>query len=482
MDISRSETLKPKNRQKLLWLLHRLTGLHERFCDKEWIQLCSRTLKGILGRNYQQTIFDAVKFGYIQVKNTYLAGKRSKSYRLTNGIDADGKVAWVECTDAILKNNIIRSRVRKAKDDALTIASSDLDLWLRESLLDVGFAKAYEMNNDVQLLTQGYPDYTICPYGRRHTPFVRLPSRIRASVSFRSKPDAKVIEIDIRNSQPVFLLVELMGKKCSTYNHSEQGDSVDVNLMPSPPPSHPPPLCGTLLRFKDDIENGELYDKMMGELGMSDRKAFKDQFFAYILYGKAGKWTEDLPIVRVFVKLYPEAWRLINEAKADDYRDLARRMQRRESDFIYNRVLPRLMAKCPTARVLTVHDAIYCEQRHKHDLIGIMNEEFEKIGVKASLRVLLLAEEWHDTKGISNTATARPGETQPDQQLPCSRKMFFWMLDEGFDARDCKGDWRDAFADFIVDGMPRLSSCRPNRPRAVAQESVKGGSEIGETS
>ena len=37
-------------------------------------------------------------------------------------------------------------------------------------------------------------------------------------------------------------------------------------------------------------------------------------------------------------------------------------------------------------------------------------------------------------------------------------------------------------ADFIVDGMPRLSSCRPNRPRAVAQESVKGGSEIGETS
>ena len=387
MDISSLASLKPKARQKLLWLIHRLTGLHERYRDQEWIQLYSQNIKAILGRNYSETIAEAVRLGYIEVKPTYLPRKRSKSYRLICGIEK--KVDWAECTDAVLKANLIKARIRKAKDDALKIASSNLDGWLMESLKDVGFPVEYEKNEDVQTLISGQPYYTICAYNRRHTPFTRLPSTVRSTVFFRSKPSSDITEIDIKNSQPLFLLMELEDHPPKVFHIYAQKEALSTALSTTiPTPSNPTPsLCGTLFQFREDVQDGELYDKLMHDLGISDRKAFKELFFAHILYGKTGKWTEALPIVRAFTKRYPEAWRLINEAKAVDYRELAQRMQRREADFIFNRVLPRLMAKCPTARVLTVHDAIYCEQQHKYDLFNIMSEEFERLGVRASLRV-----------------------------------------------------------------------------------------------
>jgi hypothetical protein len=387
MDISSLASLKPKARQKLLWLIHKLTGLHERFSDQEWVQLYSQGLKAILGRNYSETIAEAIRLGYIEVKPTYLPGKRSKSFRLICGIEK--KMDWAECTDAVLKINLIKARTRKAKDDALKIASSNLDGWLMESLKDVGFPPEYEKYEDVQTLISGEPYYTICPYNRRHTPFVRLPSKVRSAVFFRSKPSSDITEIDIKNSQPLFLLMELEDHPPKVFHIYAQKEALSTTISTAiPTPSLPaPPLCGTLFQFREDVQDGQLYDKLMHDLAISDRKVFKDQFFAHILYGKTGKWTEALPIVKAFTKRYPEAWRLINEAKAVDYRELAQRMQRREADFVFNKVLLRFMGECPTARVLTVHDAIYCERQHKYDLINIMNEESERLGVRASLRV-----------------------------------------------------------------------------------------------
>lgn len=291
-------------------------------------------------------------------------------------------------------------------------ASSDLDAWLLEALKDAEFPYEDEQYEDVQLISSKHPYYTICAYGRRHTPFTRLPSNIRSHVFFRSRPESRIFEIDIMNSQPVFLLIDLMEneKKCSTYN--EQPSRLIPEAIHQGNHRLPQPfkgallLCGTLCKFRQDVEDGELYDRLMKELGVTDRKAFKEDFFAHILYGRVGKWAEELPIVQAFVRLYPEVWRLICEKKAADYRDLARRMQQRESDFVFGRALPRFMKEHPAARVLTVHDAIYCEERHKYELINILNEEFAKLGVQANLRVTALAERQRASEGRSASCVA----------------------------------------------------------------------------
>jgi hypothetical protein len=224
-------------------------------------------------------------------------------------------MAWAECSDKVLKENIISEWAKRAKDDAMRYASSDLDAWLLEALKDAEFPYEDEQYEDVQLISSKHPYYTICAYGRRHTPFTRLPSNIRSHVFFRSRPESRIFEIDIMNSQPVFLLIDLMEneKKCSTYNEQpsrlipeaiHQGN----HRLPQPPKGALL-LCGTLCKFRQDVEDGELYDRLMKELGVTDRKAFKEDFFAHILYGRVGKWAEELPIVQAFVRLYPEVWR-----------------------------------------------------------------------------------------------------------------------------------------------------------------------------
>lgn len=509
MDIGRMESLKPKSRQKLLWLIHRLTGLLEMFHDQEWVQLYSQMLKRILGRNYKQVISDAVRLGYVEAKDSYKPGKRNKSYRLAGGIDGDKKVAWTECTDAVIKGNIRQEGIRKSKEAKLRIASNDVDAWLWESLIDVGLRHEPEgpVCEAVQSLLSGTPDYKVDRYGRRHTPLTRMPKAVRASVFFKTSPLSPLVEIDIKNSQPLFLLSELMDRtqeshirhrtdttqKCSTYTEPEQEDNTEDNKEATSRPPAATPLCGTLSRFKQDIEDGVLYDRLMGELGITDRQYFKNGlFFKYVLYCKVGKWTEDIPVVRVFDKLYPGVWQMIKAAKAGDHRELARRMQRREADFMFNKVLPRMMAKHPTARIVTIHDAVYCEERHKHDLIDIMNEEFARLGVQTSPRVTPLAELLEKMRQATKTTAAPaeptgtpstrrkrrrtaslrrqrvtapaapvkvipypfPGYPRPERPLPCSPATFEMLLDNGIDARDCGGDWLGAFERMLDQTMP----------------------------
>jgi hypothetical protein len=459
--------------------------------------LYSQSLKRVLGANYRKTVSEAELLGYVESKGTYLAGKRCKSYRLADGV---GKaVTWEECLDGVLKGNILKDRVRKSEEARLAIAPGSLDAWLWESLLDVAFRQAgdWAQSETLQCLLSGHPDYAICDYGRRHTPFTRLPSRVRSSVYFRSSPPALVMEVDIRNSQPLFLLVELNDGIRSTRTKEEDRRTQEASPMATPQPPGSTPLCGTVCgfaAFKQDVEDGMLYDRMMGELGTSDRDAFKAQFFAHVLYGKVGEWSGALPMVQAFARLYPEVWTMIVEAKKDDYRALARRMQRRESDFIYNRVLPRMMARCPTARILTVHDAVYCEERHKGELIAIMEEEFERLGVKATLRVTVLpgnqrhAEGQRDTptgqasgascvQTASNRAVVRrqvpasasvlpyPGRLRADwraPRLPCSRGVFEMLLDMGIDARDYGDDWPSAVDRMLECTLPRWPRMRLN--------------------
>lgn len=73
MDVGRLSNLKSKTQQKMLWLIHRLTGLHVWFADKDWIQLPSQSIKRVLGRNYHRVIEIAVSLGFIEFKKSYLA-------------------------------------------------------------------------------------------------------------------------------------------------------------------------------------------------------------------------------------------------------------------------------------------------------------------------------------------------------------------------------------------------------------------------
>lgn len=402
LDITKMSGLSAKDQQKTLWFISHLSTLHHRFKNRKWIELYAKTTLRMLGKFYKRSLMRAEEFGYIESKGTYLVGFKCKYYKLVDPLLREaiaGEFKYEKCTDTILAANIIKGRVRKYQNDSLKIASSDLDLWLQASLNDVAFQKNINSDlldrldgpiglNDIkyneafQSLVDKLPYYKVCNQGRRHTPFTVLPSIVRDSVLFESKPESKVVEIDIRNSQPVFLVAELLEMVMAgeTIEDSVHNASARVESKLSP----------SMKSFITDVEDGELYNVLMKDLKITDRGYFKTEFFKNVLYGRVHENTKNNKIVKAFVARYPDVWKLICLAKVDSHADLACRMQKRESNFVFERVLPRLMKQHPTARVLTVHDAIYCEEWVKHDLIAIMNEEFVKIGVRGNLRVDVL--------------------------------------------------------------------------------------------
>jgi len=132
---------------------------------------------------------------------------------------------------------------------------------------------------------------------------------------------------------------------------------------------------------------------MQKACGYEDRRSLKEDFFHFVLFGTAHQTKGNTKIAKYFSSSYPTASEYILNWKRNDYRRLAWEMQRAESNFMFKRVLPRVMQKCPTARILTIHDSIICEAQHKLDVARIMEEEFVLLGLQASLRVEALRSE-----------------------------------------------------------------------------------------
>lgn len=107
-----------------------------------------------------------------------------------------------------------------------------------------------------------------------------------------------------------------------------------------------------------------------------------------MLYGNNDRfYSRHSPITLAFQRAYPTVWEFIKRRKSQDYRVLAREMQRRESDFMLGTVCGRIGMEHPDVPVLTIHDCILAAPEHIGLVESILNEEFAKLGVQPVLDV-----------------------------------------------------------------------------------------------
>lgn len=305
----------------------------------------------------------------------------------------------------------------------------------------------------VETIDDGDPEWHVCQYGRVHTPVTRLMTDCRQCLTIDGQP---LVGADIRNSQVVFLMLLLIeqrareaGEKgapkettpalhrqpygkglttlrsrqkrrtspthplCSVSQTGQKG-TTDPKTAPQtqPAPSHP--LCSVSSdpvnadqfdhflmdderTFKARVLNGSLYDHLMGLTGYTDRRKFKADFFAAVLYGDpSAYYSYSSPVKRAFAATYPTVWSFVLEmkswdrktgAKGDAFKRLAREMQRRESRFVIGRVCGRFAAHHPDVPLITVHDSIMSTPQHMPTVLRIMREEFLRIGVSPAIKV-----------------------------------------------------------------------------------------------
>ena len=183
-------------------------------------------------------------------------------------------------------------------------------------------------------------------YGRMHTNYTVLKKDIRNN--FITIDGLPTYEVDIKNSQPFFLIV-LMMERMTTFEIIKP----DVS------------------RYIDLVKNGLIYEELVEKGIAEDREAAKVMMYK-VLFGKNGhKRKENI----LFHKHFPNVYDFIRNYKeqAKDYKVLSHDLQLRESDFIYNKVIRHIMNSYPEMTIFTIHDSIDIPIKYKDEVDAIFN-------------------------------------------------------------------------------------------------------------
>lgn len=329
--------------------------------SSDYIPLKAEYLRKII-RGYNHYIEKLIELGIIDCDRHYIKGKKSFGYRLLAPY-SEVKHKQLELTNKCIINNI-----EDWKKQRLPMTEVHQHLYGFLNKIDINYepASTYINNftideyNSSKIAIDKFQNKDFFLYtddfgNRVHTNVTNLKSNLRKFLSYKNK---KLINVDVINSQPLFLylLLPLYTIRC-TFDLSDD----DVRL------------------YKDKVQQGKLYDFLMEKAGVSDRKEFKETLFREIFFGRAvNKWFWDL---------FPSIAKVLANIKKEDYRKMAWMMQRAESDLIINKICRRIMEEHPTCFITTIHDSILTTEENAGLVEIIMKQEFDKLGLLPSIRI-----------------------------------------------------------------------------------------------
>ena len=194
-------------------------------------------------------------------------------------------------------------------------------------------------------------------YGRVHTNFTILKKEIRNKYLFID--GESISEIDIKNSQPFFLL-----KLIADNLHLIDNIGSDLQI------------------YFDRVVSGKYYEYFQEKNVFEERDEVKE--WVYKLY--FGKPYPN----KIFENIFPTISQFMNSYKKKyGYKELSHKLQNIESEFIFNRVCRRLAEK--QIIYFTVHDSVNLKESDYIVAKRIFDEEFNnyKVEVKKSILTIL---------------------------------------------------------------------------------------------
>jgi hypothetical protein len=186
--------------------------------------------------------------------------------------------------------------------------------------------------------------YKFDGYGRFHSNFTILKKEIRHQ--FIKIDGENINEIDIKNSQPLFLGVLIK---------EEYKNNVPKKLQ----------------EYIDLVENGLLYEDLLNKCNKQIKTREDAKIFTFkVLFGKNKDFYKEN---RIFKSIYPEVFKYIKDFKnkTGSYKNLAHVLQKKESDFLFNKVVNEIMFRYPHIHLFTVHDSISYPAKYKDEVEDI---------------------------------------------------------------------------------------------------------------
>ena len=334
--------------------------------------LMSTILKEKYGHLYNFYIDYLVDNNIVEMIANYRAGRNARVYKINDSI-LKGEIKRYSNDDRTLlkkyKNNV--SQVEEAGikgsliDDTVKAKLVD-DLFY----IDIEFDKSIfyldnlkDRDNDiynrnrysVECINDKHIFYHFDNYGRMHTNFTILKSFIRKNCLLIN--GEQTYEIDIKNSQPLFL-TKIIEDSVTRWVKEDEFEL-----------------------FKYLTMNGMYYQYIMDYLETTDKVMVKEMTYK-VLFGKnASNSKAD----KIFIKLFPTIHNFIKLYKREhkDYKVLAYDLQKAESNLIFNKIIKEVMNYHPEIKMITIHDSIVIPSIYKDVVNAIfytkLYEEFNLI-------------------------------------------------------------------------------------------------------
>jgi hypothetical protein len=352
----------------LIDIVHNLI-LKYYFKRENLFNLNATILKEKYGHLYNFYIKYLLDNNILELKKNYLKGKNSRVYSLCNDILTD-KIGRYRNSDKTLLKKYV-NRYYQFEIDNNDLISPDikdkliLDLYsvkieyeksifFLTSLKDEDISIYNRNRYSVDSINENHIFYHFDHFGRMHSNYTILKTFLRKNCLLIGGEET--CEIDIKNSQPLFLSKLIKDIESRWVNKDE------LDLF-------------TIL-----VRNGNYYQYLIDNLGLKDKSEAKEMTYK-VFFGKNhqnSKWDNMFkylfPTIHHFIKLYKK--------EHNDYKVLAYTLQRMESKLIFEDIIRTIMIINPDIKIVTVHDSIIVQRRWRDFVTSIfdskLTENFEK--------------------------------------------------------------------------------------------------------
>ncbi len=354
----------------LIDIVHNLI-LKYYFKKENRFNLMASILKEKYGHLYNYYIDFLVEKGVIILISKHQKGKSSRIYSINEFI-LRGKIIRYNNFDRTLLKKY-KSKVSQIEEESPEVSLIDKDIKLKmvndlfsvqiefdRSIFYLDTLKEddidiYNRNKySVECINDKHIFYHFDNYGRMHTNFTILKSFIRKNCLLIDGEETH--EIDIKNSQPLFLTKLIQDSGTKWINVEE------------------------FQLFKELTITGKYYNYIMDSYGISDRGQVKELTYK-VLFGRNGVnskadkiFSSLFPTIHNFIKLYKK--------ENEDYKVLAYELQKAESNLIFNKIIRQIMNLYPEMKLVTVHDSIIIPRKYKDSVWAIFQTKlFEEFGL-----------------------------------------------------------------------------------------------------
>jgi hypothetical protein len=323
---------------------------------------------------YSEIVENLLVWGIIESDGEYQPGRKSKGYKLLSPYDVPNKTIKI-------KDDKINMKLTQFKNKSLQqlkkMPESYNFLHICNTWIKIDFTKASTYNRAFYFTD---PDtyyanfYSICNYrdlnykfhtdrsNRIHTNLTNIKSDFRRFLSVQGE---KLGQVDIKNSQPLFLYLVIK-------------DNPEI------------PDCEKQ-EYRQLVEEGRFYEMFIEKLNLAvdQRKEVKKMTYKYIFYGE--NRNVDNRYLTLFREKFPNIMEFINQIKKPDYKQFAILLQRAESRFVIGKVVPEFLQRHSTAQefINTIHDSIVVKASKLDEAKLTMEECFMQEGINPKLEVSL---------------------------------------------------------------------------------------------